>query len=464
MKKLSIYILTIVSATLLLMGVYNSSAEDGQKIYNEYCATCHGADLQGGLSQSLADGKWLFGSDDLSIKNNIKKGIDDRGMPEFGKILSESELDKVVAFIRDQENHFKKPDYDFVSVLSTFDYEVKVELVSNEVSEPWAIAFISTNKALVTEKPGNLRIIENGKLNPKSVSGIPKVLYAGQGGLLDVAVDPEYEKNGWIYLSFSHETDGNGMTKLVRGKLNGLEWIDEQVIFEAPGKLYVNTRHHFGSRIVFDDKGHLFFSIGDRGVRSDAQDLSKPNGKIHRIYKDGSIPKDNPFFGDSEKFQTIFAYGNRNPQGLSINPETGDLWESEHGQMGGDEINIINSGKNYGWDTITYGRNYDGTVSTEQVKLPGMEIPILFWRPSIAVCGIDFYKGNLFEKWDNHLIVGALKYEEVRLLDIEDNRVIHEETILKDAGRVRDVCTAPDGSIYVVLNQPDEILRLTPEK
>ncbi|MCB0731730.1 MAG: PQQ-dependent sugar dehydrogenase, partial [Ignavibacteriae bacterium] len=223
--------------------------------------------------------------------------------------------------------------------------------------------------------------------------------------------------------------------------------------------------HHFGSRIVFDNKGYLYFSIGDRGKRENAQDLTLPNGKIHRIFKDGRIPEDNPFFTSDENFyKTIYAYGNRNPQGLAFNPETGELWESEHGQKGGDELNIIKSGNNYGWDKITYGRNYDGTVSTKKVKMPGMEIPILFWRPSIAVCGIDFYKGDLFPNWKNHLIVGALKFEEVRLLDIEDNRVIHQETIIEKSGRVRDVCSAPDGSIYIVTNQPDKILRLTPQK
>ena len=206
----------------------------------------------------------------------------------------------------------------------------------------------------------------------------------------------------------------------------------------------------------------MFFSIGDRGKRNHAQDISKPNGKIHRINKDGSIPKDNPFVGVDGAIESIFAFGSRNAQGLAINPITGKLWETEHGQKGGDEVNIIRPGLNYGWDKITYGRNYDGTVSTEFVKLPGMEIPILFWRPSIATCGLDFYKGKLFSKWQNHLIVGALKYEEVRLLDIENNRVIHQEIILKDAGRVRDVCSGPDGAIYVVLNKPGKILRLTP--
>ena len=280
--------------------------------------------------------------------------------------------------------------------------------------------------------------------------------------MLDVAVDPDYSENGWIYLSFSHEINELAMTKIVRGKINRNQWVNEETLFESPPQYYLETRHHYGSRIVFDDDGHLYFSIGDRGKRNHAQDISRPNGKIHRINKDGSIPKDNPFRGVARATESIYAFGNRNAQGLAIEPSTGKLWETEHGQKGGDEVNIVRSGLNYGWDKVTYGRNYDDTVSAEFVKLPGMEVPILFWRPSIAACGLDFYKGKLFPKWQNHLIVGALKFEEVRLLDIENDRVIHQEIILKDAGRVRDVCSGPDGAIYVVLNKPGNILRLTP--
>lgn len=464
MNKLLYVLVAVILITTFIIGTAENDNKSAQQNYQEYCATCHGSDYQGGQSKSLADGKWEFGSDNSEIKNNIKNGIIESGMPAFGNVLSDSEIDDLISLLRNKESGYTSPEYHVEDEVETFDYDVNVELVTENVEEPWGIAFISSSKILVTEKPGSLRIIENGKLLPDPVKGVPEVRYAGQGGMLDVAVDPDYDKNGWIYLSFSHDVDGKGMTKLVRGKLNGLNWTDEEVIFEAPHEFYIDSRHHFGCRIVFDDKGHLFFSIGDRGKREQAQDLSRPNGKIHRIFKDGRIPEDNPFVNDPDAFPTIFSYGNRNAQGLSINPETGELWEAEHGQKGGDEINIIRSGKNYGWDKVTYGRNYSGSVSTEHVKLPGMEVPVLFWRPSIAVCGIDFYKGDMFKKWDNHLIVGALKYEEVRILDVEDDRVIHQEIVLKDAGRVRDVSVSPDGSIYVALNGPDKIVRLTPDK
>jgi glucose/arabinose dehydrogenase len=305
-------------------------------------------------------------------------------------------------------------------------------------------------------------------LNPESVAGIPKVLHEGQGGLLDVAVDPKYSENGWIYLAYSHALPEPGqqrppaMTRIVRGRLVGNRWQDQQVVYEAPHELYRETRQHYGCRIVFDHDGYLYFSIGDRGAGGQAQELGRPNGKIHRVHRDGSIPTSNPFHNQTEALSTIFAYGNRNPQGLAVHPMTGRVWESEHGPMGGDELNLISAGRNYGWSTITFGRDYDGGQVSKFRRKPGMETPNLYWKPSIAVCGIDFVRGNLFPRWQNHLLVGALKYEEVRLLDIQGNQVIHQEIILKNAGRVRDVACGPDGAVYIVLNGPGMILKLIP--
>ncbi len=437
---------------------------DGKALYNKYCATCHGSDERGGMSNTLMDSKWEFGSDDLAITRNVKFGIVSHGMPSFTDVLDNEQIGAILTYVRNRDKNIEEPEYETMAELETFDYKIKVETVAEGLDEPWAIDFINPLKALVTEKPGRLRIIENGKLLKDPVEGTPEVLHDGQGGLLDVAIDPDYSENGWIYLSFSHAVNNDAMTKIVRGKLDGNKWVNEEVIFEAPHELYIDTRHHYGSRIVFDKDGYLYFSIGDRGQREQAQDLNRPNGKIHRIHKDGKIPADNPFLTVENSIKSIFAYGTRNAQGLAINPETGELWETEHGQLGGDEVNIIRAGKNYGWDKVTYGRNYNGTVSTEFTKLPGMEIPIIFWRPSIAACGLDFYDGDLFPKWKNHLIAGALKFEEVRLLDIEDNRIIHQEIILKEFGRVRDVCAGPDGAIYIALNEPGKIIRLVPDK
>ncbi len=295
------------------------------------------------------------------------------------------------------------------------------------------------------------------------------MLNEGQGGLLDVAVDPHYKQNGWIYLAYSHAFEKKqnmrrppAMTRIVRGRIRDHQWVDQQVLYEASPQHYYQTRHHYGCRIVFDDKGNLYFAIGDRGHMEMSQDLARPNGKTHRIKRDGSIPNDNPFVGKQDALSSIFTYGNRNIQGMAVHPVTHQVWVTEHGPMGGDELNLLKAGTNYGWPVITYGINYDGRIISKLREKSGMAQPNLYWRPSIAVCGADFYHGDKFALWQNKLLVTALKYEEVRLLDIEDKRVMHEEVILKNAGRVRDVGCAPDGSIYVVLNRPGKILRLTP--
>ncbi|MCF8259705.1 MAG: PQQ-dependent sugar dehydrogenase [Melioribacteraceae bacterium] len=456
---------TITLLLIAFIGFTNLSCQTNSPLsnYNEYCATCHGDDMNGGNSASLIDGVWAYGSDVESINKNIKDGIELDGMPAFGDVLSQKEINELTQmFIKGEQPQFLQ-NLSPSEKVETFDYDVSIVEITDDLEEPWGIAFLDASTILVTEKPGPVRIIENGKLREKPIAGTPDVFYHGQGGMLDVSVDPEFAQNQWIYLAYSHEINGKGMTKIIRGKIDNYNWINEELLFEAPSEFYVDTRHHFGSRIVFDSKGHLYFSIGDRGKRNHAQDLTKPNGKVHRIFKDGKIPNDNPFLNVENAIPSIYSYGNRNPQGLAVDPETDLLWATEHGQKGGDELNIIRSGNNYGWDVITYGVNYDGTESTEKRKMPGMEVPILFWRPSIAVCGLDFYYGNLFDKWNGHLLVGALKFEEVRILDIEDERVIHQEILIKDKGRVRDVAVSPDGSIYVVLNSPDKIIRLTPD-
>jgi len=442
-----------------------SQSIGGKDLYMKYCATCHGKDMKGGMSQSLTDGIWQFGSKDTDISDHIKNGIPTRGMPAFKASISDSQIEKLITFIREQETIQMaggKVDRD---AGESRKYSIKVQTWVENLEKPWAIDFIDNNKALVTECPGRLRIIENGILQQTPVKNTPEVLYKGQGGLLDVAVDPEYNKNGWIYLSYSHilnGEDGLAMTRLVRGKIYDNTWVDRQVIYEAAPNHYSKTRHHYGSRIVFDKKGYLYFSIGERGAGHQAQDITRPNGKIHRIQKDGRIPDDNPFIDKKDAITSIFAYGNRNPQGLAVHPLTDQVWETEHGPMGGDEVNLIQRGKNYGWPEITYGIDYDGSIISEFTEKPGMEQPVLQWTPSIAACGLDFYKGDLFKKWKNDLIAGALKFEEVHILHIENNRILHDDVILKDYGRVRDVTSGPDGAIYVVLNEPDKILRLTP--
>lgn len=451
--------------------ILNTNAQsNGAVVYQKYCAQCHGADLNGGNSGSLIDGIWQFGAENGYITRNIKFGITHLGMPSYEKTLSNDEIRNVVQFIRDSEKAVGATKPPISKIVETLDYDIKVETFAEGLEVPWAIDFIDENTALITERPGRLRIVKNGVLQTEPVKNTPKVLNEGQGGLLDVAIDPDYKENGWVYLAYSHVLEsgfeGNrppAMTRLERGKIVNNTWADNEIIFEAPHETYRTTRHHYGCRIVFDPQGYLYFSIGERGTGEHAQDFIRPNGKVHRIQKDGSIPKSNPFVDEKDAIKSIFSLGNRNIQGMAIHPETGKLWATEHGPMGGDELNLIEAGKNYGWPVITYGLNYNGAVISEFTHKPGLEQPILYWNPSTAVCGLDFYRGDLFKKWKNKLLVGALKYEEVRLLNIEGNRVMHQEVILKGQGRVRDISTGPEGAIYVVLNKPGTVLKLTPE-
>lgn len=444
----------------------------GEALYSKYCIGCHGPDLKGGTASNLLKADLKYGSSRQAIYDGTAKGYESVGMPGFGKALSPIQLNDLTDYIlAKREGQMSATAVGEVvdatklkrhRTIETLDYKVDVDIWIEGLDTPWSIAFTGDGRALVTEKRGRLRVIEKGALQDEPVKGTPTVDSGGQGGLLDVAVDPDFARNGWVYLSYSHEQDRHGsMTRVVRGKITDNAWTGEQVLFEAPAETYRHGGNHYGSRFVFDGKGHLFFSIGERGNQKDAQDITLPNGKVHRINLDGSIPKDNPFVGADDAIKSIYSYGHRNPQGLDMHPVTGDLWDAEHGPRGGDELNIVRSGKNYGWPVISYGINYDGSIMTRERVREGMEQPIWFWRPSTGVCAIEFYEGTEFPYWQNQLLVSSLARRDLRLLTIEEGRVLHEEVILKDMGRVRDVSNGPDGAIYVVLNDPGTILRLS---
>jgi len=435
------------------------STERGAKLYMELCESCHGAALTGAQAPSMADDNWEYGGTDADILKVIDEGIEDVGMPGFAETLSAQDKQDLVSYIRSGGGDLKTtaPIDDVPSVQD----QVKIEDWSTSFDEPWGIHFIGSDTALITEKSGKLwQVTSSGK---SEITGIPASDDERQGGLMDVATDPDYAQNGWVYLSFTHADETkpkNRMTKIVRGKIVNGVWSSEQNLFQAKPEDYMNTGFHYGSRITFDNKGHLYFGIGDRGKQDMAQDLSKPNGKIHRIMRDGSIPEDNPFLDNSEAYATIFSYGNRNPQGTIVHPVTQVIWETEHGPKGGDELNVIESGVNYGWPKISYGRNYNGTVLTPYTALPGMAQPVSQWTPSIAVCGLDIYTGDLFPEWKGHLLAGSLRNESVRLIEVSGKDYLGETILLKDEGRVRDVTTGPDGAIYVAL--PTRIVRVSP--
>jgi glucose/arabinose dehydrogenase len=472
MRMIIIALLVLTAGTFFLFTCSlkqdSSSASEGSELYSQHCATCHGTDLRGGNAQSLLDGIWQFGDGRGYVTRNIRDGIPHLGMPSFGKTLTDEEINGIVDYLYEAEAAAgaKKPDPP--AMIETLDYEIKTEIWADHLRIPWAIVFLNEDTALVTERPGTLRMVVNDQLLSAPVAGTPEVLHEGQGGLMDVNIHPDYTSNGWVYLSYSHAIEKKlinrrapAMTRIVRGRIRDMKWTDEELIYEAPHETYRTTRHHYGNRMVFDRKGYLYFSIGDRGAQDQAQDPKRPNGKIHRIYPDGTVPEDNPFM--DKGLPTLFTLGNRNPQGLSVHPLTDEVWEVEHGPLGGDELNLIRKGVNYGWPVITYGKNYDGTIITKYTRKEGYEQPILYWKPSIAVCGMEFYQGKAFSRWQDHyLLVCALKYEEVRLLNIEKDRVMHQEVILKNAGRVRDVGMDPEGNVYVVVNEPDRVIKLSP--
>ncbi len=345
----------------------------------------------------------------------------------------------------------KKPDtlVEYKSIENDISFKFEAELVVEGIDQPWGMAFLPNGSMLITEKKGDLILFKNGQKT--LISGVPEVVVRGQGGLLDVQLDPNYKENGWIYLSYSSnlENEGNGAnTTIARAKLNGTSLNSLEILYKATPN--TTKGQHFGSRIVFDKNGYLYFSIGDRGNRDLLpQDITKDGGKIYRINTDGSIPESNPFFNKDGAKKAIFCYGNRNPQGMAIHPETGEIWAHEHGPKGGDEINIIKSGKNYGWPKASYGINYSGTTFTEHKTLPGMENPIHYWVPSIAPCGMTFVTGDKYPNWKGNLLVGSLKFQYLNRVVLSGNKVIKEEKLLEDIGRVRSVVQAPDGFIYV---------------
>ena len=243
--------------------------------------------------------------------------------------------------------------------------------------------------------------------------------------------------------------------------LNGTALEEVQLIYQGPNDDFSGHTQHYGSRIVFDEDNYLYFSVGDRGQRPEAQFVTTANGKIHRLYDDGRIPEDNPFAGRTDALESIWSYGHRNPQGLAFHPQTGDLWEAEHGPRGGDELNKIVKGQNFGWPAISYGINYNGTIITEKTHEAGMLQPHYYWLPSIGVCAIDFYEGDRFPRWSENLLVASLRFGRLHRLQLEDDRVLHDE-ILFESGRLRDIETGPDGLIYLALEKPGRIVRLVP--
>jgi glucose/arabinose dehydrogenase len=338
--------------------------------------------------------------------------------------------------------------------------------VDEGLQVPWSFVFLPDGHILLTERAGRLRLIVDGRLVDEPVAGVPSVIERDEGGLMALALAPDYATSGWIYLSFSDPGAGEtAMTKIVRGRLRDNRFTDVETVFAVPLGNYQPGYVGFGSRLAFrgDD---LFFTVGERGVVGDAQRLDVPNGKIHRVRPDGSAPPDNPFAGRAAAMASIWSYGHRNPQGLAIDPRDGAIWSSEHGPRGGDELNRTDAGDNCGWPLVTFGMNYDGTPVSDRTEAPGLRAPVRHWTPSIAVSQIAFYTGDRFPGWRNNLFVGSLARQTLYRLEVEGRSVRHEEEIFRNLGRIRDIRTGPDGLLYVLLEQlggaSGRLVRLVP--
>lgn len=501
-------------------------------LWSANCLRCHGDRGQGGGAgtRSLLDDEWLEPADAAgedrgafaqnkkdaaalgapvppgshrALFNSVKFGHPESGMVGFGATLNDAEIWALVAYIHelraiDARKRGAGPK-ESGGVYESKRHRYKVEtVIDSGLSVPWSVDFVPVMRAgeaaaggakadaalagamLVTERAGKLRAFKGGVLG-EPIAGTPAVRNRGQGGLMDVAVHPDYAKNGWIYLAYSERLDQDGRntgnTKIVRGRIRGGAWVDQETIFAAKPEHYQRTDLHFGCRIVFDrpddasGRRHIFWSQGERFVMDMAQDLSRPNGKIFRLWDDGTVPDDNPFIGTKDAYPAIWSYGHRNPQGLCLDLN-GNLWDTEHGPRGGDELNRIERGRNYGWPRVTFGIDYSGAPF--RVPWPDVAgitddiaMPAYVWMPSIGACGLDCARGEAFPEWKGDLFAGGLSGTNVDRIRVDPGgRVLEREELVYNQGRVRDVVCGPlpDGFIYVVLNDPDKIVRLTPAR
>ncbi len=350
----------------------------------------------------------------------------------------------------------------FLFSILSFAADYTTETIIDDIAVPWGMVWLPDGDMLVTNRAGELYRAGDGKPS-KTIAGVPEVHANGQGGLLDIELHPNYTDNGWIYISYSSpEGEGRGShTAIMRAKLQGNSLVEQEVLYKAGPN--TGARQHYGSRIEFDNDGYLFFSIGERGQRDDnPQDITRDGGKIYRLHDDGKIPQDNPFVGKAGAKEAVFSYGHRNPQGMAKNPVSGDIWVHEHGPRGGDEINIIKAGANYGWPILSYGINYSGTEFAKGTEREGMESPIWYWVPSIAPSGMTFVTSDKYPDWKGNVLAGSLKFRYLALCKVEGNAVTSATPVMEDIGRVRNVRQGPDGFIYVA-TEGKGIVRVIPK-
>ncbi|MCF8226688.1 MAG: PQQ-dependent sugar dehydrogenase [Bacteroidales bacterium] len=428
--------------------------------YLNYCAGCHGENLE-----KFNKSEWMYGDNDDAAFKSIKYGREDIGMPAFELTFTDEQIRDMATYTRTavSKDQLKQgAAITLEKVVKSKKQNFVIDTVVTGLKVPWGMEFLPNGDMLIAEREGILYRFSKGKLT--EIKGLPDIMAKGQGGLLDLRLHPDYGENGWLYFSFSQPSESNpreGCTAIMRARLSDNSLVDKEMIFD--GVPDSNRGHHWGCKLQFDKQGYLWFGIGDRGNRDvNPQTVKNDCGKIHRIHDNGSIPEDNPFVNTRGAKPSIYSYGHRNPQGTTMHPETGEIWESEHGPKGGDELNLIEAGKNYGWPVISYGINYNGTKFTDITEKEGMEQPVIQWTPSIAPCGMTFVDSDRYPGWKNNILIGSLRFKYLERVELDGRKVTDQEKLLEGIGRVRNVEMGPEGFIYVAMEQPGFIVKLLP--
>lgn len=464
MKISNLAFLTLAAAVLFFLFSFDDEKQQQvtpkttRELYLQHCATCHGENLE-----RFAARQWVYGNSVKAVSSTIKNGRPPIGMPAYKDAMTDAQIEEMAKYMiaevaKVPEN--EPSPYKIKDVVQSAGFSfILEEVVGENLTIPWGLAFLPNGDMLVTEKAGALYQVSKGKMT--KIEGLPKITVKGQGGLLDVAVHPKFKTNRLIYISYAEaEAENQVNTSIAKAELRDGKLVNlKRIVHALPN---TNTGVHFGCRMFFDNKGYLFFSIGERGNKSNAQDLTNYCGKIHRIYDDGRIPEDNPFVGTAGAVGSIWSYGHRNPQGLWYDKKADVIWENEHGPKGGDELNIIKKRKNYGWPVITFGVNYDGNIISPDTAKVGMEQPVYYWIPSIGPSSLTRVTSPIYKGWQGDFLSGSLSFDMLDRLIMKGDKAVGHEKLLPKIGRVRNVVQGPDGYIYIAVEKSGKIYKLVP--
>lgn len=449
----------LTESTSDVQKIQNVADETGPKEhFDKYCTSCHGNEVN-----AFVDRKWKYGSTKEDLIRSINVGIPDAGMPAYDVTFSDSEVEALADYIL---NGIKdRKSYDAAKIptpkyYSTEQLDLQVDTIVNEVGIPWGIKVTKDGTVYFTQKEGKLKFADK-EGNVTEVQNVPKVVENVQGGLMDIALHPNFDINKILYLSYTKRMAGlKTTTAVIQAKLIDDALVDIKEIFQAMPAVAKN--YHYGCRMVFDESGYLYITVGDRAHRDEhPQYLNNSCGKVHRIHDDGRIPEDNPFVGVEDAIESIWSYGHRNPQGMIYDRVNDQVWTNEHGPRGGDELNLISKSKNYGWPEISYGINYNGTTFTTITEKEDMLQPKNYWTPSIAPSGMAIVEGHNYEGWQGDILSGSLRFKYISRIKVKNNKVVHEERILENIGRVRAIEMGDDGFLYVGVEGPGRILKVS---